>query len=327
MRKIKESLEKYKIKDDNSGKKTIYQSSSKNNNKIEINKNKENKPQDSGKKSKILEKRDKKKPNEEKKIENKNKDKDMLNKKRNREENKKEIKKEIKKEKVNKKYISDEESESDSEDKSYSGESDDESSSESYSSSSKHSAKKIKSKPKSKPKIKKIKKSEKNEKSEKKEKKEEKSTPKKKSLKPKGNLVMDILKRWWYVLPEWPPENYDTSEKLKENKLRLVKIIDWKKEPKFDKDNLEKCYELPGYKYVYVNTEGKVFDFRPEEGKPSYKNLIQLPDVKLYEYLTKALKGQLEELEKRNNVLEKDLRKIIKEQYDKAEKNFERYKK
>jgi hypothetical protein len=238
----------------------------------------------------------------------------MLNKKRNRDEDKKEIKKD----KINKKYISDEESVSDSDDKSYSGESANESSSESYSSSSKHS-KKIKSKPKPKQKIKK---------SEKKEKKEtEKNTPKKISLKPKGNLVYDILKRWWYALPDWPPENYDTSEKLKENKLRLVKIIDWKKEPKFDKDNFEKCFELPGYKYVYLNTDGKVFDLRPEEGKPSYNNLIKLPEIKLYEYLTKALKGQLEELEKRNNVLEKDLRKIIKEKYDKAQINLERYKK
>ena len=29
------------------------------------------------------------------------------------------------------------------------------------------------------------------------------------------------------------------SEMLKENKLRLVKISDWKREPMFDKDNLE----------------------------------------------------------------------------------------
>ena len=128
-------------------------------------------------------------------------------------------------------------------------------------------------------------------------------------------------------MPIWPPENYDTTEKLKENKLRVVKIGDWKKEPKLNKDNFEKCLELPGYKYVYLNTNGKVFDLRPEEGKPSYNNLIKLPDDKLYGYLTKALKAQLEELEKRNSVLENDLRKKIKEKLDKAERNYARYKK
>ena len=114
---------------------------------------------------------------------------------------------------------------------------------------------------------------------------------------------------------------------MKENKLRVVKIGDWKKEPKLNKDNFEKCLELPGYKYVYLNTNGKVFDLRPEEGKPSYNNLIKLPDDKLYEYLIKALKAQLEDLEKKNSVLEIDLRKKIKEKLDKAERNYARYKK
>ena len=162
-----------------------------------------------------------------------------------------------------------------------------------------------------------------------------KTTPKKKvtssstkkiSLKPKGYLVYELLKRWWYALPQWPPENYDTSEKLKENKLRLVKISDWKKEPKTDKDNFEKCLELPGFKYVYLNNDGKVFDFRPEEGKPSYNALIKLSDVKLHEYLAKAYKGQLEELEKKNLVNEKNLRQMIKEKLEKEEKSLARLK-
>ena len=193
-------------------------------------------------------------------------------------------------------------------------------SSESYSSSSPKSVKKPKSNTKPAKKI--------VHKKEKKKKKKESGTSssKKKVLKPKGSLVYELLQRWWYALPPWPPENYDVSEKMKENNLRIVKIIDWKKEPKFDKNNLEKCMELPGFKYVYLNTDGKVFDFRPEEGKPSYNNFMKIPDVKLYEYLVKALKAQLEELEKRNSVLEKDLRKEIKEKLDKAEKNLNRCK-
>ena len=145
-------------------------------------------------------------------------------------------------------------------------------------------------------------------------------------LKPKGNLVYELLERWWYALPDWPPDNYDVTQKLRENKLRLVKINDWRREPKY-KDNFEKCMELPGFKYVYLNSDGKVFDFRPEEGKPSYNNLMKLSDVKLSEYLVIAYKGQLEELEKRNSILEKDLRNIIKEKLDRAERNLAKFKK
>jgi hypothetical protein len=152
------------------------------------------------------------------------------------------------------------------------------------------------------------------------------SSIRKTPLKPKGVLVYELLKRWWYALPPWPPQNYDTSEKLKQNKLRLVKISDWKREPKYDNDNLEKCFELPGYKYVYLNNDGKIFDLRPEEGKPSYNNLIKLPDVKLHEYLVTALKGQLAELEKRNLINEIELRKTIKEKLDKEEKTLMRLK-
>jgi hypothetical protein len=248
-------------------------------------------------------------------IEDKNSsnNKEILNKKRIRDQKEKKTK-EIKKTVEKNNYISDDEYES-SEDKSYLAESENESS-ESYSSSSSRSAKKPKTSTKPAKKI-----------IHKKEKKDSgSSSNKKRLLKPKGSLVYEVLERWWYALPHWPPENYDVSEKMKENKLRLVKIIDWKKEPKLDNNNFEKCLELPGYKYVYLNTDGKVFDFRPEEGKPSYNNFMKLPEVKLYEYLVKALKAQLEELEKRDSILEKELRKEIKEKLDKAEKNLSRCK-
>ena len=45
-----------------------------------------------------------------------------------------------------------------------------------------------------------------------------------------------------------------------------MKIADWKREPKFDKDNFEKCFELTGYKYVYEMLAGllpvKSFEIR-----------------------------------------------------------------
>ena len=283
------------------------------------------------KESSLLPKENKDKDKDKSDIINDNK-KDLLNKKREREDkekiekkDKKNIiqKKEIKKPKpiVQKKILEDDEDEDEDEsdsdydmDKSYSEDDKSESNEES---SSSESSKKKKHKPSIHKKIKPIK-------SVKKE--SGISSVKKTTLKPKGILVNELLKRWWYALPAWPPENFDTSEKLKENNLRLVKIIDWKKEPKFDKDNLEKCFELPGYKYVYLNNDGKIFDLRPKEGMPSYNNLIKLPDVKLHEYLAKALKGQLEVLEKKNSINEKELRQSIKEQLDKEEKTLARLK-
>ena len=101
-------------------------------------------------------------------------------------------------------------------------------------------------------------------------------------------------------------------KKLLRNNLRLINKNDWKKEPKYDDKGLEKCIELPGYKYVMLNTEGKTFDFRPQEGKPTYNNFIKMPSKKILEFLLKALTKQLEELNKRKAVVEIDLRKSIK---------------
>lgn len=35
--------------------------------------------------------------------------------------------------------------------------------------------------------------------------------------------MYEVLKRWWYALPDWPDPNADYKEKLIENKLRVVK--------------------------------------------------------------------------------------------------------
>jgi hypothetical protein len=315
LRRIKESLEKYKkggscYNNLKSVKQSVPSNNNKNNdnkNKIKDNKNKEK----SSEKVKVDDNKSNKKTIPSKEDKNSSSKKEILNKKRNRDE-KSDKKDSTKKTVEKKKYISDDEDEYDSnseEDKSYKAGSEE---SESSSSSSYSSVQKNKSTTKKihKKVIKKVKKE------------SGSSSTKKTVLKPKGVLVLELLTRWWYALPEWPPENYDVNDKLKENKLRLVKITDWKKEPKFDKDNFEKCLELPGFKYEYLNSDGKVFDFRPEEGKPSYNNLIKLPDIKLHEYLVKAYKAQLEELEKRNSVFEKDLIVNIKQKLDKEERNL-----
>ena len=141
-------------------------------------------------------------------------------------------------------------------------------------------------------------------------------------LKRKKYFVHQLLQRWWYALPQWPPDNFDTTEKLKENKLRLVEEKNWKKEVEINSDDYKKCVELPGYKYVYITKEGKVFDFRPEEGKPCFNNLMKLNDIELHQYIVTALKNQLNDLEKKNFFSEKKLRNEIKNQLKIARNNL-----
>ena len=135
-------------------------------------------------------------------------------------------------------------------------------------------------------------------------------------MKPKSSLVYKILKRWWYALPKWPPENYDPSETLKENKLRVVQLADWKKEPNIDENNFNKCFELSGFKCVYLDANGMTHDLRPQENKPSYNSLMKKPDTELYQLLVTALQKQLEELNaidsKQNTTLKKDLQNELK---------------
>ena len=133
-------------------------------------------------------------------------------------------------------------------------------------------------------------------------------------LKRKKYYVYQLLQRWWYALPKWPPDDLDVTEKLRENKLRLVEEKNWKKEVELTSDDFKKCIELPGYKYVYMTKDGKIYDFRPEKDKPSFTNLMKMSDLELHRHLVNALKKQLEELDKRNYYTEKELRQNIRNQ-------------
>ena len=146
-------------------------------------------------------------------------------------------------------------------------------------------------------------------------------------LKRKEVYVNQLLQRWWYALPPWPPENYNTSYKLRKNKLKVVDLTKWNIKPNINSKNYKKCIELPGYKYVYLTYDGKVYDFRPKKNKPTFNNLMKLNDIELHENLVKALKNQLNDLEKRNYYSEADLRENIKNQLEIAETNLKHLKK
>ena len=250
-------------------------------------------------------------------IENSNLKNKLLNEKRKREEDKKIIKKseKIKKRKEEEEEEEEEDSEFDSDynesEESESSSSSSSSSESSISSEKKHNKKKINKSPKKK----------------KSESKKKTNNNNNKILKPKAILVYQLLKRWWYALPKWPPENYNCEEKLRNNKLRVVNLIDWKKEPKYDDfNNFEKCFELPGFKYVYCNSNGKLYDFRPEENKPSFNSFMKLPDVKLYEYLIEALKKQIDILQKENLSRDKKLIHDLEDELEKNERIYNRIK-
>ena len=44
----------------------------------------------------------------------------------------------------------------------------------------------------------------------------------KRDLKQKSDIIYDILVRWWYVMPDWPPKDFDYSLNLKDLGYRIV---------------------------------------------------------------------------------------------------------
>jgi hypothetical protein len=68
---------------------------------------------------------------------------------------------------------------------------------------------------------------------------------------------------------------YKNSDKLKELKLRIVDRSEWKLEQDIDENGYRKVTEMDGFKYVFVDNSGKVYDLRPQENKPSYNNFMK----------------------------------------------------
>lgn len=91
-----------------------------------------------------------------------------------------------------------------------------------------------------------------------KEKEKKKSTPIEYNgpdLKTKDGLVQELAKRYWYVWPRWPPENYDYSATLKENGLRQVELQSWILEPD-EVNELKKVVELDDFEGVFTDYKG-----------------------------------------------------------------------
>jgi hypothetical protein len=62
---------------------------------------------------------------------------------------------------------------------------------------------------------------------------------------------------------------------LNEFKLRIVDRSEWKLQPDIDDKGHRKVTEMEGFKYVFADSSGKIYDLRPQDTKPSYNNFIK----------------------------------------------------
>lgn len=131
---------------------------------------------------------------------------------------------------------------------------------------------------------------------------------------PKEQLVADLLCRWWYVLPDWPPVDFDYGPKLAEENLRLVSLDKWEDEPDLDSQGRIKCYALSQYKGLYRDAKQRLRDLRPVEGKPSFTEFVKKSEKELMTLLVQAINKQIEIL---SNSSERNTEPIIAELKDK----------
>jgi hypothetical protein len=113
---------------------------------------------------------------------------------------------------------------------------------------------------------------------------------------------------------------------LLENKLHKVEKSEWKIEQNLNDKGFKKCIELDGYRFVFIDYLGKIHDLRPRDSIPSFNNLAKKSEKELYQLTIKALKNQIEELDKGEKYSEEDIEILtsLKEELNIVESNYER---
>lgn len=113
---------------------------------------------------------------------------------------------------------------------------------------------------------------------------------------PKQALVAQLLCRWWYVLPPWPPEDFNYDAALNARGYRRVPVESFHLEPERDGRGREKVFALKGWLGLFRTGYGDLVDVRPIEGRPSYDRLMlrSVPDLR--RLLVAAYENQLKEL-------------------------------
>eukprot|EP00933_Yihiella_yeosuensis_P028268 TRINITY_DN22089_c0_g1_i1.p1 TRINITY_DN22089_c0_g1~~TRINITY_DN22089_c0_g1_i1.p1 ORF type:complete len:320 (-),score=109.86 TRINITY_DN22089_c0_g1_i1:191-1150(-) len=113
----------------------------------------------------------------------------------------------------------------------------------------------------------------------------------------KQKLAAELLCRWWYALPVWPPEDEAFyQEKLAEKKLRQVTIQEWEWVNEEDSNGRRKVYQLSQFRGVYRDSAGDMHDLRPQESCPCYANFMKKEMHELYGLLVTAYEEQLKQL-------------------------------
>jgi len=114
----------------------------------------------------------------------------------------------------------------------------------------------------------------------------------------KEQVAADLLCRWWYALPDWPPQdNALYQAALAKRSFRKVTIEEWEWVPE-EKDGLKKCYELSQFRGLFRASNGDLIDVRPQETCPCYANFVKKDLPELYDLLVSALENQMKELKK-----------------------------
>mmetsp|Transcript_63122 Transcript_63122/g.150487 ORF Transcript_63122/g.150487 Transcript_63122/m.150487 type:complete len:313 (-) Transcript_63122:143-1081(-) len=115
----------------------------------------------------------------------------------------------------------------------------------------------------------------------------------------KESVAVELLCRWWYALPDWPPsDNAYYEAELKKRGCRCVSLDDWEWVPEEDSDGLRKVYALSQFRGCFRCHSGELIDCRPKDTCPCYNNFVAKSLKELYSLLIKAYENQIQELQK-----------------------------
>jgi hypothetical protein len=107
-------------------------------------------------------------------------------------------------------------------------------------------------------------------------------------------LVREVLCRWWYCMPDWPPA-LDWKAELKTRKYREVQVHEWEASEE-EVDGFKKVYPIGNYPGLFRNVKGEIVDCRPKESCPSYNNFLKKDIPELLTLLSRAYANQIASL-------------------------------
>lgn len=130
------------------------------------------------------------------------------------------------------------------------------------------------------------------------EEEQEDQRPTKKTLRnAKEVVVAELLCRWWYVFPDWPPDDKEYYlKKLDSLGYRQVSIQEWEWVPE-EENGKKKAYPMSQFRGCFRTQDGALVDCRPRDTCPCYTNMMQKDMTTLLGFLVKAYEKQLAELQ------------------------------